>query len=397
MTATKVYEPLNLDSVKDFASARLSGTPVTAEEIGDGNLNLVFRVTADDESSVIVKQALPYLRVVGKGWPLTLDRARIEAQALRIQHHLCPGLVPKLCCYDETQAAIAMEDLRAHVLLRRAMTQGKTFPRVAVDLGRFCAQTLLGTSDLLVNPPEKKQQVSSFINAELCAITESLILNDPFADVPTNDFEPGLAQEAKAIWVDEELQTAAAQLHFEFCTRAEALVHGDLHTGSVMVTESDTKVIDPEFAFYGPIGFDLGVLFANLAMSAIAHTAQSNNRYADWVSSTAEEFWKTFCAEIFGLWPQHRPGVETFLQRWLADAARYAGAEMIRRTIGLAHVIDLDEIRRDDERLTAKCAVLAGGRSLMVQGHLASSVNDLWSTAMIGSDGGSRDQSGGTD
>ena len=42
----------------------------------------------------------------------------------------------------------------------------------------------------------------------------------------------------------------------------EALIHGDLHTGSIMVTESETRVIDPEFAFYGPMGFDVGAVSA---------------------------------------------------------------------------------------------------------------------------------------
>ena len=34
-----------------------------------------------------------------------------------------------------------------------------------------------------------------------------------------------------------------------------------------MVTDDDTRVIDPEFAFYGPIAFDVGMLLANFWMS----------------------------------------------------------------------------------------------------------------------------------
>ena len=46
-------------------------------------------------------------------------------------------------------------------------------------------------------------------------------------------------------------------------SRAETLCHGDLHTGSVMCMETQTKIIDPEFGFYGPMGFDIGMLIAN--------------------------------------------------------------------------------------------------------------------------------------
>ena len=34
-----------------------------------------------------------------------------------------------------------------------------------------------------------------------------------------------------------------------------------------MVTDDDTRMIDPEFAFYGPIAFDVGMLLANFWMS----------------------------------------------------------------------------------------------------------------------------------
>jgi 5-methylthioribose kinase len=34
-----------------------------------------------------------------------------------------------------------------------------------------------------------------------------------------------------------------------------------------MVSVKETKIIDPEFAFYGPIAFDLGAFIANLFLS----------------------------------------------------------------------------------------------------------------------------------
>ena len=40
-------------------------------EVGDGNLNLVF-IVRGPKGALIVKQALPYVRLVGDGWPLPL-------------------------------------------------------------------------------------------------------------------------------------------------------------------------------------------------------------------------------------------------------------------------------------------------------------------------------------
>jgi 5-methylthioribose kinase len=50
---------------------------------------------------------------------------------------------------------------------------------------------------------------------------------------------------------------------------AEALIHGDLHTGSVMVTREETRVIDPEFAFYGPMDFDVGAVTGAAAPGSV--------------------------------------------------------------------------------------------------------------------------------
>src|SRR5262245_35580237 len=52
-----------------------------AREVGDGNLNLVFIVEGEKEV-VVVKQALPYVRLVGESWPLPLSRAHFEHLAL---------------------------------------------------------------------------------------------------------------------------------------------------------------------------------------------------------------------------------------------------------------------------------------------------------------------------
>ncbi|RVD35143.1 S-methyl-5-thioribose kinase, partial [Mesorhizobium sp. M4B.F.Ca.ET.019.03.1.1] len=53
-------------------------------EVGDGNLNLVF-IVEGAEGAVVVKQALPYVRLVGDSWPLPLKRSFFEYHALTRQ------------------------------------------------------------------------------------------------------------------------------------------------------------------------------------------------------------------------------------------------------------------------------------------------------------------------
>ena len=66
-------------SIENFED-QIESSLVEAQEVGDGNLNLVFKIfDAQGVSRIIVKQALPYVRCVGESWPLTLDPARPSA------------------------------------------------------------------------------------------------------------------------------------------------------------------------------------------------------------------------------------------------------------------------------------------------------------------------------
>ena len=91
-------------------AARLGGSAAQwqVREVGDGNLNLVF-VLRGPAGAVVVKQALPYLRLAGEGWPLPLSRAFFEYHALTRQAERAPGAVPQVHHFDEAQALIVME------------------------------------------------------------------------------------------------------------------------------------------------------------------------------------------------------------------------------------------------------------------------------------------------
>jgi 5-methylthioribose kinase len=80
------YRILREPDLRDYlarlpaVATRLGGSPASwsISEVGDGNLNLVFIVKGAD-GGIAVKQALPYVRLVGESWPLPLswpDEAR---------------------------------------------------------------------------------------------------------------------------------------------------------------------------------------------------------------------------------------------------------------------------------------------------------------------------------
>ena len=110
MEGPQIYEPLTPESL----ASRLGGLEALTnclgdfadqwqvEEIGDGNLNLVFLVRGA-KGAAIVKQALPYIRLVGDSWPLPLNRAFFEYHALIRQADATPDLFPKFCILTKTR------------------------------------------------------------------------------------------------------------------------------------------------------------------------------------------------------------------------------------------------------------------------------------------------------
>src|SRR5690606_39022985 len=162
-----------------------------------------------------------------------------------------------------------------------------------------------------------------------------------------------------------------------FAARAETLVHGDLHTGSVMVTEDDTRVIDPEFAFYGPIAFDVGMLLANFWMAYFSQRGHeaggSREAMRHYLFGVVSETWAVFRGEFARLWHEERNGIlyqaslfeaqgdalgaEQALNHVIhgiwTDMLGFAGIEIHRRILGLAHNADFEEIA--DTGMRAAC------------------------------------------
>jgi 5-methylthioribose kinase len=372
------YRELNVDTVVEFAAPFLDGEPLRAEEIGDGNLNRVFRVLATN-SSIVVKQALPYLKAAGESWPLTRHRARIENWALTEHAKLAPDAVPAVVHFDDSLSALVLPDLKDHLNWREALIAGTAVPDVARLVGEYSAAVLLGTTNGHIPPAERAELRDRFTYSDLCIVTEELIFTAPFVDAESNRYDPAIADLVQALSHDRALRMAAAELRFCFRTRNEALLHGDLHTGSVLVRAGDVQVIDPEFAFFGPIGFDPGLLLANLALSRIAHQANGNARFCDVVDAAALDYWTAFSDHSRRLWNPTEPWFARFLSSVLADAGRFAGMEMIRRMVGLAHVRDIDSLP-ELARHRAQAAAVNGGRALIL-GRPCRSFEDLWQRA----------------
>lgn len=379
----------------------------SVREVGDGNLNLVF-IVKGKSGGLAVKQALPYVRLVGESWPLPLSRAHYEHMALREQMRLTGKLVPQVRHYDPKLALIAMELLEPHIIMRRGMIEAVLYPKFADDISTFMANTLFFTSDLALTADKKKAMIGAFSgNTALCKITEDLIFTDPYRIADLNRWtSPQLDGYARRWREDVELKVAVSRLKLKFLSSAEAMLHGDLHTGSVMVTVEETRIIDPEFAFMGPMGFDVGAVIANLLINYFSQdgheeAAGQRDSYRDWVLQTTIESWSLFRDKFLGLWRQQATGDaypaslfagkegqialeaerQAYMHRLWADTVGFAAAKMIRRVLGLAHNIDLEWIKDADRRASCEARVLELARDMMLNTERYGSVTELTEAA----------------
>ena len=364
---------------------------LTATKITEGNVNVLFKISDQDaqkSKSVLVKQALPY------SWrypdfKMPVDRARIEFRVLEVEGKYCPAQVPEVYLFDEDDHIMVMEFFDNHLVMRDGLTQQVEYPKVAEHMGLFLAKTLFYTSDLFLSSGEKKALVPDFINPVLCKIQEDLVFTQPFMEHPNNRWTPALDPLVTEIYANDNLRKEIYKLKERYMSHAQALIHNDIHTGSIMVNEQDTKVIDPEFAFFGPMGHDIGTYLGNLVFGYVvqdfyAHDRSQKTSYQDWILETIRDTWKIFDQEFRSLWDQNgndewqSPAFKDYyLLQLLRDSAGFGAAEMFRRLIGMAHVQDFEHIEDEKARAIAESIALNVANNWIMNQSSFTSIDDL--------------------
>lgn len=359
------YEFLTVDAVAPHIESRPvlasridTHALVSVQEVGDGNLNLVFLAKDREGRGLCLKQALPYVRMTGEGWPMTPDRARHEVQSLRAHHALIPDHVVEVFDYDPERYIIAMEDLSDHRVWRGALNQSLRHDGAAEAMGAYVAAVAFGTSALGLEREALAESLAASVNPALCTITEDLVFTEPVVDAGRNSVLPANEKDAAELAGDDAMVRAMGHAKWLFMTRAEALIHGDLHTGSVMVRSVDgssrcdsVKAFDSEFAFYGPVAFDLGALWGNYVIAAARAFALGEEERARWALDLVQQTWDGFEGEFRRRWPSRldprvwrEATLHDLLHGWETEAWLFAAAKMTRRIVGAAKTADIETL-----------------------------------------------------
>ena len=338
---------------------------LTVKEIGDGNINYIFKVENKiDGKSIVLKQADKLLRSSGR--PLDLARSKIEANILRIENNLAPHFVPEIYFYDEIMCVLAMEDISEYKNLRTELIAGKIFPNFADNISEFLSRTLLLTTDLFMDKFEKKKNVKEFINPELCDISECLVFTEPYDNNKNRNIITTGNEEfvENMLYKNEDLHFAILKLREKFMNYSQSLIHGDLHSGSIFINEKGIKIIDPEFSFYGPMAYDIGNVIGNLYFPLyrakfFMEDSKKKEEFINWLEKCILDIPILFSEKCKLLWEKYsndkllknKKFRDYYIENIVKDSLAYAGTEIIRRTVGDAKVLELTSLETSEKKL----------------------------------------------
>ena len=356
-------------------------TDLTVKEIGDGNINYIFKVENKiDGKSIVLKQADKLLRSSGR--PLDLTRSKIEANILRIENDLAPHFVPKIYFYDEIMCVLAMEDISEYKNLRTELIAGKIFLNFADNISEFLSRTLLLTTDLFMNKFEKKKNVKEFINPELCDISECLVFTEPYDNNKNRNIITTGNEEfvENMLYKNEDLHFAILKLREKFMNYSQSLIHGDLHSGSIFINEKGIKIIDPEFSFYGPMAYDIGNVIGNLYFPLyrakfFMEDSKKKEEFINWLEKCILDIPILFSKKCKLLWEKYsddkllknRKFRDYYIENIVKDSLAYAGTEIIRRTVGDAKVLELTNLETSEKKLELERSLINKAISMIIE------------------------------
>ena len=375
---------LDCDEVISYVKEKnlfLENDDLTVKEIGDGNINYIFKVENKiDGKSIVLKQADKLLRSSGR--PLDLARSKIEANILRIENNLAPHFVPEIYFYDEIMCVLAMEDISKYKNLRTELVAGKIFPNFADNISEFLSRTLLLTTDLFMDKFEKKKNVKEFINPELCDISECLVFTEPYDNNKNRNIITTGNEEfvENMLYKNEDLHFAILKLREKFMNYSQSLIHGDLHSGSIFINEKGIKIIDPEFSFYGPMAYDIGNVIGNLYFPLyrakfFMEDSKKKEEFINWLEKCILDIPILFSKKCKLLWEKYsddkllknRKFRDYYIENIVKDSLAYAGTEIIRRTVGDAKVLELTNLETSEKKLELEKELISKAISIIMK------------------------------
>ncbi len=270
-------------------------------------MNVTLRVITN-RRSLIVKQARPFVAKY-PSIEAPIDRLWIEEQFYRTVEPFpeVAGRMPRIVASDVGAYTLVLEDLtEAEDLVTLYEGRQEIDARRVTELARHLAHlhgiAVDGSSERYANRSMRKLNHAHLYVIPLASPDRARL----------QSLEAGLDVAADRVAADAAYSDKVRATGEQYLADGEYLLHGDYFPGSWMADDQHVWVIDPEFAFLGPVEFDLGCALAHFAMARQPKTT-AEQFIADYVAIRCDSL-------DFGL------------------LSRFAASEVMRSLIGVAQL-----------------------------------------------------------
>lgn len=359
----------------------LKWTPsdVLKNDISSGNINYIYRVqNAKTGDSVIFKFADNETRVKPDGF-LSPERNAHEATCLEWYSSCDPRFVPDVFYLDRQNHFFVMEDIQGAISLREALMKNLWHKNLGSTIAFAIIELSFPLLDILREGKEEELPCWNTASTDLLELTEKLVFEDPYYNRRgKNVYTEGNEDFIKDALGNDDLLEWVEKLKNNFKTNKQTLIHGDLHTGSILVRTQkegisnkkwaecfpDLFFIDPEFAFYGPLAYDIGNVVAHLFFTELFTFYRAKGEKEGYLAfEILHDIKRSFLASFRSYAEiklssileesedMEEDFVEHFIQKILTESLRYAGCEIIRRVVGSAKVPELTLFTNTKDRI----------------------------------------------
>lgn len=276
------------------------------EKPGDGNMNFTLRVKTNLRS-FIIKQSRDYVeKYPSVSAPETRALREAEFYKLIGSNEYLKSMMPNLLQVDPNNNVLMMDDLGAGVDFTYLYRATGKLSKSKIDvLTSFLVE--LHSSITRENSP------TYISNKKMRKLNHEHIFIYPYlADngLDLDNILPGLKAVGEAVKGNTRLQTVLREVGKIYLSDGEYLLHGDYFPGSWLKTTDGIKIIDPEFCFFGPVEYEIGVMIAHLKL-------------ADQPREVIEYALRKYADQL---------AFDIVLQQ------QFTGAEILRRILGLAQL-----------------------------------------------------------
>lgn len=235
----------------------------STEKPGEGNMNFTLRVDTGART-FIVKQSRDYVEKYPQV-AAPAERALREAEFYKLisEKPELKSMMPNIIGLDKENSVMVMDDLGAGSDYTYAYQHGQTIPEMELmEIMEFAAK--------LHDSLSAKTASTVIHNRAMRKLNHEHMFVYPYVDdngLNLDDILPGLAEVAQPYKNDEQLKAEVERMGKLYLKDGDTLLHGDYFPGSWLKTDGGVRIIDPEFCFFGPAEFEIGVTIAHLKMA----------------------------------------------------------------------------------------------------------------------------------